>query len=310
MIVPKTLHEINQLIADGVEENISLDYKAADALQNTDGKKKEIAKDVSAMANSAGGVIIYGVSEFQDEARKHLPERITPVDRATFSKEQLEQIISSNISPKVDGLLIYPVSGENPNDVIYVVEIPQGSTAHQNTRDQRYYKRFNFESVPMLDYEIRDVMNRLTNPRVELTVIILLENDRNFSLVVSPYNSGHVYAKYVKYFVDIPKNLVNPGSSDASEVAESDSIRIEGENIHQDVLGLRKSMLGYSPEYGPSRFSPLLPGLHGKHKKISLSANPILDDRKITWTLHADNAAPQSGSIRLNEIEIVEKPQG
>jgi predicted HTH transcriptional regulator len=39
-----------------IEENSNLDYKATDSLNKTlDSKKKEIAKDVSAMANSDGG---------------------------------------------------------------------------------------------------------------------------------------------------------------------------------------------------------------------------------------------------------------
>ena len=74
MLIPKTKRDLDRLIADGVEENISLDYKAADSLQNTDGKKKEIAKDISAMANSAGGVIIYGIKEHDAVDMRHLPQ--------------------------------------------------------------------------------------------------------------------------------------------------------------------------------------------------------------------------------------------
>jgi hypothetical protein len=47
--------------------------------------------------------------------------------------------------------------------VAYVVEIPQSTTAHQAT-DHRYYKRFNFLSQAMEDYEIRDIMNRARRP--------------------------------------------------------------------------------------------------------------------------------------------------
>ncbi|KXK02152.1 MAG: Divergent AAA domain protein [Acidobacteria bacterium OLB17] len=206
MIVPKTLEEINQMIADGVEENISLDYKAADALQNTDGKKKEIAKDVSAMANSAGGVIIYGVKESDDEKRKHLPETITPIDCRTFSKEQLEQIINGNVSPKIEGLLIHPISTGNEFDVVYVVEVPQGDTAHQNTKDRRYYKRQNFISEPMLDHEIRDVMNRSEHPKIELLFEIVKETYET-NLEVRPFNIGRVYANYINFLLFLPRNL-------------------------------------------------------------------------------------------------------
>lgn len=47
--------DIQELVAGQVQESLTLDYKACDALARTDGKKKEISKDVSAFANSAGG---------------------------------------------------------------------------------------------------------------------------------------------------------------------------------------------------------------------------------------------------------------
>jgi len=157
--------ELQRHIDDGVEENLNLDYKAAGALEKSDEKRAEITKDVSAMANSAGGVIIYGIKEHSAKNKKHLPEKITPIDRTQFSKEWLEQIINS-IQPRIAGITIHPVSlNTDPNHVAYVVEIPQSATAHQ-ARDWRYYKRFNFESVPMNDYEVRDVMNRATLPDV------------------------------------------------------------------------------------------------------------------------------------------------
>lgn len=150
---------IQQYIDDEIEEDHRLDYKAADALQKTDSKRKEITKDVSAMANSDGGLIVYGVSEFQESDKSHLPERIDQVDRIVISKEWLEQVIN-NIRPRIDGVIIHSVSVDTgSNDVVYIVEIPQSVTAHQ-AMDKRYYKRFNFESIPMEDYEIRDVMNR------------------------------------------------------------------------------------------------------------------------------------------------------
>jgi predicted HTH transcriptional regulator len=51
------------LIANGAKESVELDYKACDALVQTDGKKNEVSKDVSAFANSAGGTIVYGMVE-------------------------------------------------------------------------------------------------------------------------------------------------------------------------------------------------------------------------------------------------------
>lgn len=182
--------ELQRYIDEGIEESLTLDYKAGVALLRGSNRTKEIAKDVSAMANSAGGIIIYGIAENREEDRFR-PAHFSPVNRRFCSKETLEQIISSNIQPRISGIKIYPVplQGEFPklagsnghideygeadngvNQVAYVVSIPQSDTVHQVVGSKRYYKRFNFESVPMEDYEIRDVLNRASHPVVESRV--------------------------------------------------------------------------------------------------------------------------------------------
>jgi hypothetical protein len=159
--------ELQRHINDGVEESLNLDYKAAGSLGTNNDKKTEITKDVSAIANSAGGVIIYGIKEYDQTDKKHLPEKLTPIDRTQFSKEWLEQIINS-IQPRITGIVIHPVDlNTGTNDVAYVVEIPQSTTAHQ-ARDKRYYKRFNSLCEAMEHYEIQDVMNRATLPDVDV----------------------------------------------------------------------------------------------------------------------------------------------
>ena len=165
---------LERYIAAGTEENLTLDYKAGAALsREVTNRQKEIAKDVSAMANSAGGLIIYGIGEENNEGRFR-PAKLAPVNRLECSRETLEQIISSNIQPRISGIKIYPVPlSSGPNDVAYVVQIPQSDTVHQVSPNKRYYKRFNFESVPMEDFEIRDVLNRLSSADVHSRVGIL-----------------------------------------------------------------------------------------------------------------------------------------
>ncbi|MFA4851886.1 MAG: ATP-binding protein [Bacteroidales bacterium] len=169
MLEINTSTDLQNLILNQVEENLHLDYKAADAIGKTDGKKKEISKDVSAFANSDGGVIVYGIKEFYDPTKKHLPEAIDPLDRTIISKEWLEQVINSNIFPRIDFLKITPIPiNPSTNEVVYVVTINKSSTAHQ-AADYRYYKRYNFESVAMYDFEVRDIMNRNKLPKIELS---------------------------------------------------------------------------------------------------------------------------------------------
>ena len=124
--MPTTMwtQQVIQHYIDGErEESHLLEYKAADALAKTHAKKSEITKDVSAMANAAGGLILYGVKEYDDQP--HLPETLDPVDRMVFPKEWLEHIIN-NIKPHIESLIIHPVDLDTgPDHTAYVVESPQ-----------------------------------------------------------------------------------------------------------------------------------------------------------------------------------------
>ena len=85
---------LTRLIADQIEESSILEYKAAESLGRSDGKKRDITKDISALANAAGGILIYGIREHTDPDQSHLPEALDPVDQSKFSKAWLDQIIS------------------------------------------------------------------------------------------------------------------------------------------------------------------------------------------------------------------------
>lgn len=201
-----TKEKLDGMITAGVEECLSLDYKRAEALAKTDAKKFEVVKDVSSFANSAGGVLIYGIAEPADRSKRHLPERLDPISRADISKEWLEQIIQT-IQPRIEGVLIHPVTiDEQLCLVCYVVEIPKSHTAHQ-ARDHVYYKRHNFNTVPMEDHEVRDVMNRRKCPKIRASLFI----NRNANpieeeglILVKLENVGPVLAERVMVEIEIP----------------------------------------------------------------------------------------------------------
>jgi hypothetical protein len=207
-----TKQRLEQMIADGVEESLTLDYKSAASLSKASGgqpdRKAELVKDVTAFANSSGGVLIYGVAEYKDAAHKHLPERIDPIQRSDISKEWIDQIIQT-IQPRIDGVVIHPVEiDDQQNTVCYVVEIQQSHTAHQ-ARDHVYYKRQNFTNCPMEDYEVRDVMGRRTQPRVVVSARFVVyphlnSDETNGALIFDLHNESDVLARFVRLVVDAP----------------------------------------------------------------------------------------------------------
>jgi hypothetical protein len=70
-----------------------LEYKAAPALDGSDKHNIDITKDVSSFANSAGGGIVYSMKESDEPAKRHLPEKIDPIDGRKFSREWLDHIV-------------------------------------------------------------------------------------------------------------------------------------------------------------------------------------------------------------------------
>jgi schlafen family protein len=164
MVTVKDKSDLDRLVAEDVQESLTLDYKDAAALGKSSQQRNELFKDVSAFANSAGGQIIYGIQE-----KDRHPVRVQDtdgVDAATVSREWVEQVIDSNIQPRVRGLHIRPIDVA-PGRLAYVITVPQAmADAPHQAPDNKYYYRQNFQSVPMEDYQVRDAMRRATTPEL------------------------------------------------------------------------------------------------------------------------------------------------
>ena len=185
MLKLETLADLEQLIKNDIQESLTLDYKASASLGRGNDQRKELVKDVSAFANSAGGQIVYGIEEVE---RK--PIRIDGGANPTaISREWIEQIIDFNVQPRIEGLVIRPIPLVGDN-LAYVIDIPAATTrAPHQASDKKYYKRQNFQSAPMEDYEIRDTFRRATY--AELFAVVSFSNGRTTIHVELEHGSDH-----------------------------------------------------------------------------------------------------------------------
>ena len=295
-----SLAKINSLIENGIEESQFLEYKASGALAKSDGKKTEITKDISAMANSAGGTIVYGIKEFGESEKKHLPEKITPVNRVEYSKEWLEQIIN-NIQPRIQGIQIHPIDVNiKSEDVVYVVEIPQSTTAHQ-AKDFRYYKRFNFGATPMNDYEVRDVMHRSQLPDAEVNfgfrTLTKKAEKHEYCLIIKIRNTGikvinHFKLEFtfpnliqqIRHVIDYKKNMTLTENSDGNLVITYRSLNVLFPNDEVDV----NEDIALCYTFDQATYWNLKQAQE--------------NNSRISWTLFADDMPKKQGIKELSEL--------
>lgn len=313
---------LNQLTANGVEENTELEYKAAAALQREDRKITEATKDVSAFANSNGGILIYGIRE--NQTAKHLPGCIDPVDRKAITKEWLEQILNARIRPRIHGIKIHVVTIAG-DQVVYVLEIPKGETAHQ-ADDRKYHRRHNFSVEAMYDAEIRDVMGRQKAPQIKIHFdvtkkpnVLIAPNDRPmlhqqrpilFSLNVHIENVGKMYATYINIVLTLPERIIDfmcdEGDHRTIQIPLDNKVREEIEAPDDNRPAY--FAIGHTDKpktYGPARNEPLLPGMQMSLRSFPLYIENIEDGDVLSWTLHADNAEPQTGTLAFGQLAII-----
>jgi hypothetical protein len=108
-----------------------------------------------------------------------------------YSPEWIAQVLDTNSSPRVQNIEAKTISADDStkNYAYYVISIPPATTfaPHQNVFDKKYYRRFDRRSVPMHDYEIRDLLRRGNFP--ELVVRFKLDGTK--SPPSTPMTDGH-----------------------------------------------------------------------------------------------------------------------
>lgn len=186
--------DVELFVSRKIEESLSLEYKDIKAYENFD----ELSKDVSAFANSEGGLLILGVGQ-EKKGPKIFPTEMTWGDEF-LSKERLENNLTGKIHPRIEGLKIVPI--RKNNSVIFLLDIPQSENPPHMAFDKRYYRRLNFGNSPMEHYEVSDFFGRRRKPClsliVELTEVDVKDSTYQLKIRLFLQNSGKAIAKYTQ----------------------------------------------------------------------------------------------------------------
>jgi len=132
----------------------------------------ELAKQLSAFANTGGGRIVYGLTNAGAVDNGGVP-RVLRGRQST--KEWLEDVIPTLTDFEIVGCNVCEIvpkasgSALAPDRSLYVVDVPDSDRApHQSSRDRKYYVRLGGKSQPAPHRLIEDIRNRARHPKLEV----------------------------------------------------------------------------------------------------------------------------------------------
>jgi hypothetical protein len=101
-----------------------LDWKGALPVRD---QTEEFAKDIAAMANTRGGLLVYGVKEERGTGQA---DSITPVETNERARQRLSTLAYSHVHPVVGGLAVEALDApDTPGQGILVVSVPASPDA-------------------------------------------------------------------------------------------------------------------------------------------------------------------------------------
>jgi hypothetical protein len=189
---PKTRADLDKLLQEGAVESTQLEFKSSKALGKGGKEIRDLCINVSAMANSAGGRIIYCLDE---QKKSNGPTVVDDGVEGTITRDWIGQILNSHIQPRLSSYQIDAIDlGQGRNG--FIITVPQSHTAHQ-APDKLYYKRFELEVRAMEDYELRDVLRRSTTPAPFVTLAFPTGNQQryNFRSEVEESDPFQIYTR-------------------------------------------------------------------------------------------------------------------
>lgn len=198
--------DITRLIENQIQESKILDYKREIKLAK-DNDKKEFLFDISAMYNTDGGCIIFGVEEEKDESGKNTgkPLKIIKLETENFDNlfQQIDDIVNNSTEPSISQIILKDIKLEE--GVILVIGIPKRTSLPSMVTfksSNKFYKRRNSGKYLVDTYELNqmflqnqivaDKAKEFRKKRIEevisLETIPNLDVDTSFFIHIIPNN--------------------------------------------------------------------------------------------------------------------------
>lgn len=174
-IMARGEHYLAEMVTNQMQENIQLDFKQkADRshgkLDKSD--RQNLGQVLSALSNSMGGLVIFGVDARKGIDNLDCAQRLMPIKQIELFASQVNTAVSNILMPKHDGIQIDIVRENLDSTAGYLIIRVERSDRRPHrseaSGDKQYYKRVSDNSVAMEHFDIEDAFNRLVPPRLDI----------------------------------------------------------------------------------------------------------------------------------------------
>lgn len=184
-----TTADVERYVADGRWEDLQLDFKTSQSSFSKPEDRRVLARAISGFANSAGGLIIWGVDAKRADAEAPLVA-ITrrPLADPLLFMNRLQEYAGAATSPLVEGVEHRLVSGDGSGEAFAATYVPESAAGPHMAKlgDDRYYKRTGDRFVKMEHFEVADMFGRRNRPNLQ----VWATRRGTFDVVVKVINRG------------------------------------------------------------------------------------------------------------------------
>jgi hypothetical protein len=295
---------IDNLLEQRTPESLYLEFKTTKAEPD----RKRVASMLSGFANSAGGIIVWGIAteRHPDSGRDVASER-KPIPDVERFVTRLEQFTRFALSPSLAGIEHRIVSADSTGSGFAATYVPESSVGPHMALEgnESYFKRSEGEFYRMEHFDVADMFGARQRPALRLVCQPPMKamsgyDDRagdgykGVQFAVSLMNAGRAsaIAPYVRFEVSEPFSVTPSG---ASSREFGSSLRM----FTEDGAPRSISMIG-SPEFIV-------------HPEVSVQIATVtarfLDKERIpgcaiTFSAAAMNSPLEKGTIALEPIKI------
>jgi hypothetical protein len=235
---------IDLMIETHYPESLYLEFKTS---ARPDPDNRQIAKMFSGFANSAGGVIVWGMETVRDNSSQrdvaHQRRRIPQVARFV---ERLDRLSVIALTPPLDGIQNRVVEVDDDGAGTAATYVPESITGPHMALmgHDRYFKRSEVEFYPMQHYDVADMFGSRQRPSLRLTRASLTEGGSGYDprandaykevrIAIALVNAGRAsaMASYVRVVVP-PVFSATPGSVSSREFGSELRFVSDGTDPH------------------------------------------------------------------------------